>query len=1054
MRRRKDHGRSRLLLLPALVALIALALTGGAAAHGDDEPLDQHEVLIEIVVEDRFQVDELNDAGVDLAEYLRENDDGTITLNAYLTPGEIDELEAQGYVFGEVVEDYQNWLDRMVEREAAMAAEQAALDFAEGEGVASHPDEGADVGLFTVSLMAAPEIQPERPVHISRADYFTNYAGRFISIEARRAGTSTGSSPTLAASWRTEEGSYGSATSMSIFNDASQYMYHRTLIRVGAAGSSTPVPAYVRVATSTGAVAEEPVRVWPGNTLPPLPETYLQGFFNSYMDPSQVTERFESLAAEFPNIAELIELPNKSHGLGWPTAIMAGTTTSATPNIGSAPSGTPGASGAVVLYSKAPSPEGERTRAQFRNPGAPDSPLTVTVNAGNPLGGSDIIVDLGTSSTGALNSTAAQVAAAINANADAAELVNATTYPTSQAGAGITQARNLVALSDFMNPPAHFRMGQFTSKMLRISTRPAAGQPDERGERVGIYLYCQQHAREWVTPITCVETAERLLRNYGTHAETTEFVDNLDIFIFPSVNPDGSHLSMMNLQGGSGGVASKRTNMANTCSPTSSTYAPTSGNVLSQRGVDLNRNNFWGNGSQGYAGSSTSCNGETNRGPFPHSEPENQNEIWVANTFTNIKFANNIHTYGGYFMWAPGAYRSAGRVTLPAPNIGEEGYFFQAADTVLERIRQYRGTVVLPQRTGPIADVLYSAGGNSADQQWYENGIIAYSFEAGSDRFSSTTTGTSQSAVGFQPNFANEGRHEAMEFANGNYGLFEAALAYARDTEAPEVDMTGARASQTPVETTFKWVNEPSKIYYTFDGSQPTTDSPLWQAERPRQPGQRFLITETTTVRWLAVDMKGNESTGSTRFSIDTTPPTIDFVTPVDEGQYLLDSEHEVEFSCDDDDAGIVRCEGTQDNGDLLDTSSIGYKTFTVEAEDAAGNTTTTSVTYNVHWPFDGPGPPFGVRNEVQAGSAYPVRFSLGGDRGLDVFAEGYPKSKVCGADDSTLESTQQAEAFTFADGEYKYVWKTRPQWKGQCRELVLRFVDNTEQRATFELKN
>jgi hypothetical protein len=35
----------------------------------------------------------------------------------------------------------------------------------------------------------------------------------------------------------------------------------------------------------------------------------------------------------------------------------------------------------------------------------------------------------------------------------------------------------------------------------------------------------------------------------------------------------------------------------------------------------------------------------------------------------------NVHSSGGYFMWPPGTYKSAGRVTLPAPNIGIEKYF-------------------------------------------------------------------------------------------------------------------------------------------------------------------------------------------------------------------------------------------------------------------------------------------------------------------------------------------------------------------------------------------
>jgi hypothetical protein len=203
----------------------------------------------------------------------------------------------------------------------------------------------------------------------------------------------------------------------------------------------------------------------------------------------------------------------------------------------------------------------------------------------------------------------------------------------------------------------------------------------------------------------------------------------------------------------------------------------------------------------GYAGASTSCTSEVYAGPGEYSEVESRNEKWVTDTFPNIKFSNNIHSFGGYFMWAPGAYKSAGRVTLPAPNIGIEKYFFDESETILSHIRSSRGTVVLPQRTGPIADVLYSAAGNSADDQYYRRGIIAYSFEAGAQRISvnPTTGAISKSNVGFQPCFGgpgtnggqgascgsvaapnpllvNEGHDSTMEFTEGNYGLLQGAL--------------------------------------------------------------------------------------------------------------------------------------------------------------------------------------------------------------------------------------------------------------------------------------
>jgi hypothetical protein len=157
--------------------------------------------------------------------------------------------------------------------------------------------------------------------------------------------------------------------------------------------------------------------------------------------------------------------------------------------------------------------------------------------------------------------------------------------------------------------------------------------------------------------------------------------------------------------------------------------------------------------------------------------------------------------------------------------------------------------------------VLYSAAGSSADQEWYSKGIIAYSFETGSDRFVSTTTGIDQLAVGFQPDFATEGQAEAMEFASGNYGLLETALQYAFDDEPPVADLVPAGGtSATPIRATFQYVNEPSVIYYTLDGSTPTTSSTTWNATGPRQPGQVFLFDKTTTIRWIAQDIRGNVS--------------------------------------------------------------------------------------------------------------------------------------------------------------------------------------------------
>ena len=359
----------------------------------------------------------------------------------------------------------------------------------------------------------------------------------------------------------------------------------------------------------------------------------------------------------------------------------------------------------------------------------------------------------------------------------------------------------------------------------------------------------------------------------------------------------------------------------------------------------MNRNNTFATLFDGYIGASNSCVNDTFAGPFEASEPEIRNELWVADTFKNIRFSNNIHSFGGYFMWAPGAYLpDRGEGQAVHANIGVEKYFFQAGDKILNRIKEVRNTAILPERTGPIADVLYSAAGNSADEHWYNRGVIAYSFETGADRFGALEQTTlslaapagatgirlgnrnlftplekvtidpglpteetrtvdsvtvnnpgspapnvflkeplqfahaagaiargqdlTQTGVGFQPDYATEGRFEALEFAAGNYGLLESAYDYSKDDKGPEVVMTGVRSSSAPITTTFQYVSEPAVIRYTTDGSKPSNTSTLWDATGPREPGQSFVVTTTTEFRWLATDMAGNQTTGRATFTI------------------------------------------------------------------------------------------------------------------------------------------------------------------------------------------
>ena len=90
------------------------------------------------------------------------------------------------------------------------------------------------------------------------------------------------------------------------------------------------------------------------------------------MDPTEIYAAFEELEDEFPNLAELITLPNKTNGYQRRAqATMAGATES-----GNTPT-TALQAGAVVLTSRAWGHEGGNDiSAEFRNPGVPNAPLT------------------------------------------------------------------------------------------------------------------------------------------------------------------------------------------------------------------------------------------------------------------------------------------------------------------------------------------------------------------------------------------------------------------------------------------------------------------------------------------------------------------------------------------------------------------------------------------------------------------------------------------------------------------------------------------------------
>jgi streptogramin lyase len=108
-----------------------------------------------------------------------------------------------------------------------------------------------------------------------------------------------------------------------------------------------------------------------------------------------------------------------------------------------------------------------------------------------------------------------------------------------------------------------------------------------------------------------------------------------------------------------------------------------------------------------------------------------------------------------------------------------------------------------------------------------------------------------------------------------------------------------------------------------------------------------------------AADNEGNVRTVTVSYDVvkpaprDTTAPTISIISPADGTTFTVGDSVKADFTCADEDAGsgLVRCDGTVANGGAIDTSSAGTGSFTVEAEDGAGNTSSTTVHYTVEQP-------------------------------------------------------------------------------------------------------
>jgi carboxypeptidase T len=170
--------------------------------------------------------------------------------------------------------------------------------------------------------------------------------------------------------------------------------------------------------------------------------------------------------------------------------------------------------------------------------------------------------------------------------------------------------------------------------------------------RIGVCFTGGIHAREWVCPDILVGFIETMASAYKAKkgitlggkvfsaAQIQQIVNNLDLFIFPQVNPDGRNRSQTS-------DIDWRKNMR-----------PAPPKKPGCEGVDINRNFdfLWHypdyfDPASAVSGSTNPCDPQVFIGPGAASEPETKNVVWLFETYPNIRFYVDVHSYSELILY-------------------------------------------------------------------------------------------------------------------------------------------------------------------------------------------------------------------------------------------------------------------------------------------------------------------------------------------------------------------------------------------------------------------
>ncbi len=260
---------------------------------------------------------------------------------------------------------------------------------------------------------------------------------------------------------------------------------------------------------------------------------------------------------------------------------------------------------------------------------------------------------------------------------------------------------------------------------VKISKNVSYEDPD----KPEVLFDSNHHAREWLTIELALFIIHKFVDEYQTNSTISEIVNTTQIWVIPTMNPDGrvydgdpsdgtdptaNHMWRKN----------KRDNNQN--------------GIFEENydGVDLNRNYpyAWGTASSNNPGA------DDYRGPYPASEPEVQaymNFVKKHHFIVGVSY----HTYGQYILY-PWGYTSA--------NTPDELYYNATAYKIKSLLKNTANST-RSWIIGQPPDVLYSVGGSTLDYMYGVHRTLMFSPELYPSLYDSISDGFHPPATKIYP---------------------------------------------------------------------------------------------------------------------------------------------------------------------------------------------------------------------------------------------------------------------------------------------------------------